>query len=154
MRILAKNCFIVALALLAAPAFAAVDSREIVTVTGTRVLDALKADLDPTKNHYDGITGERIARDIAPLDRYSAFQEFARGLSGPLGRDYYWYGLHDDGHFSPTREFYEAGLLCRDFTEETDHRDVEVFPPSLDMDRREPIIMGTACHEPDGWHFR
>jgi hypothetical protein len=149
---------VLALDLLAGSAVAAVqpgDSRESVTVTGKQTdLDALKADLDPTRDHFDGLTGEKISRDIDPLDRYSAFQEFARGLSGPLGEAYDWHGLRDDGFFRPTREFYEAGLLCRDFTEETNHHSVENPKPLSGIDSRPPMVLGTACRERDGWHFR
>jgi hypothetical protein len=154
-RIAKTCCLLLALNLSAASAFAAQDTRESVTVTGRQTgPDALTADLDPARDHFDGLTGEKIARDIDPLDRYSAFQEFALGLSGPLNESYDWYGLRDDGRFRPTREFYEAGLLCRDFTEETDHRAVETVPPEATMDARPPIVLGTACHERDGWHFR
>jgi hypothetical protein len=55
---------------------------------------------------------------------------------------------------SPAIQFYDAGLLCRDFTEETDHRDVEDPEARTSIDVRPPIVFGTACHEPDGWHFR
>ncbi|HWB97774.1 MAG TPA: hypothetical protein VG672_13765 [Bryobacteraceae bacterium] len=156
-------CSIMALTF-GASAFAAVDmrlnpresARESIRVPGAG--PAMTADLDPAKDHFGGLTGEKIARDIDPLDRYSAFAQFARGLSGPLNEDYDWHGLRDDGHFRPTREFFEAGLLCRDFVEETDHRGVEVFPPRLNMDldmgRRDAILLGTACRERDGWHFR
>ncbi|HVZ27204.1 MAG TPA: hypothetical protein VG798_00975 [Rhizomicrobium sp.] len=151
-----RGCILLmALSLLGGAAFAADDSRETVTVTGqSPVIGAMTADLDPTRTHFGGLTGEKISRDIDPLDRYSAFREFARGLSGPLGEWYNWHGLRDDGHFRPTREFYEAGLLCRDFTEETVHRQVEVFPPQAAMDVRPPLVLGTACREEDGWHFR
>jgi hypothetical protein len=122
----------------------------------------MTADLDPAKDHFEGLTGEKIARDIDPPDRISAFQQFARGLSGPLNQSYDWHGLHDDGRFRPTREFTEAGLLCRDFVEETDHHDVEIFPPPAGtqagsdggMDFKVPVVLGTACREADGWHFR
>jgi surface antigen len=165
MRAITKSTCSLVLALnllLGGSALAAVappDSRESVTVTGKRTdLDAMKADLDPTRDHFGGLTGEKIARDIDPLDRYSAFHEFARGLAGPLGESYDWYGLRDNGRFRPTREFYEAGLLCRDFVEETDHRGEEDGPGNAEQQSRiqfrEPILMGTACRENDGWHFR
>ena len=156
MHTLARNCALVlSLMLPASTAFAAVvpqDRSETVTVTGDRA--ALTADLDPTNDHFDGLTGDKIAHDIDPLDRYDAFRQFAKGLTGPLGETYDWHGLRDDGTFRPTREYTEAGLLCRDFTEETNHRDVESSVPQAGMDDREPIILGTACHERDGWHFR
>jgi surface antigen len=143
-----------------APAMAQ-DNRETVTVTGTGVHpDALTADLDPTKEHFNGLTGDKISRGIDPLDRQSAFTAFAKGLTGPLMTEYDWQGLHDDGHFRPTREYQEAGLLCRDFTVETDHHRMETLGqpnntlgPSQ-IDTRAPVVMGTACREGDGWHFR
>ncbi len=158
MRAITKNCGpVLALAFLCGSAFAAVqDSRESVTVMARQAdADMMKADLDPARQHFDGLTGEAISRDIEPLDRYSAFRVFAKGLDGPLMESYDWYGLRDDGNFRPTREFFTAGLLCRDFTEETDHHDAEEsqVPPAR-FDFRRPVVMGTACHERDGWHFR
>ena len=157
MRIFKRSCCLVlTLGFLCGPGFAAAETpSETVTVTGNRpLLDLMKGDLDPTKEHFDGLTGEKISRDIDPLDRYDAFLVFARGLSGPLGEAYNWHGLRDDGLFRPTREFFEAGLLCRDFVEETNHHGVESLEPNKNIDRRQPIILGTACHERDGWHFR
>jgi hypothetical protein len=148
---------VLAASLLGSSAFAAMDNRETITVTGKQaVLDAMTADLDPSKDHYSGFTGEQIARDIDPVDRTSAFREFAIGLSGPLDRFYDWRGLREDGVFVPTREFYDAGLLCRDFSEETDHQPPEDRSQqnSIAVDIRPPIVFGTACHESDGWHFR
>jgi surface antigen len=136
------------------------DNRETVTVTGTGVQpDALTADLDPTKEHITGLTGDKISHVIDPLDRQSAFMAFAKGLNGPLMTDYDWQGLRDDGHFRPTREYQEAGLSCRDFTIETDHHRMatgqtnDALGPSQ-IDVRAPVIIGTACREGDGWHFR
>lgn len=141
-------CLVLVLELLSNPGLAA--DPESVTVTGTADKDMLRGDLDPTRTQFRGLTGEQISRAIDPLDRESAFREFARGLSGPLGESYDWHGLRDDGRFRATREFREAGLLCRDFTAETSRRGAYAPKP-------EPvsaIVMGTACREPDGWYFR
>ena len=137
---------------LAGAAFAAVD-QESVTVTANGIA-ALTADLDPLKDFPDGVTGERIARDINKVDRYDAYRAFARGLSGPLEETYDWHGLRDDGQFIPTRQFDEAGLLCRDFTEETAHHGTEGFDPKIGIEPRSTTVFGTACRERDGWHFR
>ena len=128
---------------------------EAVTVTGTQAsTDPLKADLDPLKDHPDSVTGERIASDIKPVDRYDAYRAFAKGLSGPLEETYDWHGVKDDGQFIPTRQFDEAGLLCRDFTEETSHHGTEGYDPKVDIEPRSTMVFGTACREGDGWHFR
>lgn len=158
MSIRTKSCTLVlALSLLGGTGFTALaqDNRESVTVTAQRPnLDTMKADLDPTRDHFDGLTGDKISRDIDRLDRYDAFRVFALSLTGPLGESYDWHGLRDDGRFRPTREFTEAGLLCRDFTEETNHHGLETSVPTNGTDTRSPIVLGTACREPDGWHFR
>jgi surface antigen len=156
MRIITKCCSLVlVLELLSNSGFAAGADPETVTVTGRQPdRDTMAGDLDPTNTHFHGLTGEQISRDIDPLDRESAFREFARGLSGPLGESYDWHGLRDDGRFRATREFREAGLLCRDFTEETSHRSVEALMPETTSDGGNTIVMGTACREPDGWYFR
>jgi hypothetical protein len=157
-KVLKSSSLVLALTLLGGSSFAAVvpDSSETVTVTGQQPgIELQKGDLDPMKDHFDGLTGEKISRDIDRLDRTDAFREFARGLTGPLGQTYDWHGLRDDGQFRPTREFYEAGLLCRDFTEETNHHGLESpVPQNTATDVRQPIILGTACRERDGWHFR
>jgi surface antigen len=132
-------------------------SRPDETVVVTADPLALTADLDPAKRSFDSWTGQQIARDIDPSDRYFAFQAFARGLSGPLNQFYDWHGLRDDGFFIPARQFNEAGLLCRDFSERTEHHGGEGYDPQnpqIAADDRPPVVFGTACHQPDGWHFR
>src|SRR5262249_13811317 len=111
--------------------------------------------LDPTRDHLDGFTGEQISRDIDRDDRYSAFQVFNKGLSGPLNDFYDWQGLHERGFFIPTREFDEAGLLFRDSPEKTEHQGSEGLDPMHNpFEDRPDVVFGTACHERDGWHFR
>lgn len=160
MRMLSKYGLILAVGLLGSSAVAAQlpgDDHESITVPGARPdLPDLTGDLDPSKAHFDGLTGQTIARDILPEDRSSAFQELANSLTGPLGKTYEWHGPHDDGVFIPTREYDEAGLLCRDFWEQTDHRASEGYDPldRFQFDDRSPIIPGSACRESDGWHFR
>jgi hypothetical protein len=116
----------------------------------------LTADLDPARDHADSLTAEQIDRDIAPADRYSAFQEFSKGLSGPLNDFYDWQGVYDSGMFIPTHEFTEAGYVCRDFSEKTRHSGTEGYDPMsrYNFDDRPMVVFGTACHERDGWHFR
>jgi len=158
LRLFARSCgLVLMLSLLNSSVCAAVETHETetVTITGQRPdFDFLKGDLDPTAEHFEGLTGEKISRDIDPLDRYDAFMAFARGLTGPVGDVYDWHGLRDDGFFRPTREFFQAGLLCRDFVEETNHHGVESLAPNKNTDSRPPIVLGTACRERDGWHFR
>ena len=112
-RFLKSTGLAFALVLLGSSAFAAVTPNESVTVQGAQ--GGLTADLDPAKDHPDGFTAEQIDRDINPADRYSAFQEFSKGLVGPLNDFYDWQGVYESGSFIPTHEFREAGLLCRDF---------------------------------------
>ena len=156
MRPITKCCTLVlALGLLGNSGFTAAADPETVTVTGKQAdQDLMRGDLDPTSSHFHGLTGEQISRDIDPLDRESAFREFARGLAGPLGESYDWHGLRDDGRFRTTREFHEAGLLCRDFTAETAHRGIGAPRPEENRPGSSSIVMGTACREPDGWYFR
>ena len=88
MRAVSKACCLVlALTVPGSPAVAQ-DSRESVTITGQTDIDSMTADLDPAQDHFEGLTGDKIARDIDPVDHISAFREFARGLSGALGEDY------------------------------------------------------------------
>jgi hypothetical protein len=154
MMIAKSSVFVVALALVGGSASAAISQdREQVTVQGAQ--GALTADLDPGKDRPDGLTGDQIARDIDPADRYAAFQELNKTLSGPLEEFYDWQGVHERGFFIPTREFDEAGLRCRDFTEQTEHQGSEGLDPMHDPFNEPPsVVFGTACHERDGWHFR
>jgi hypothetical protein len=149
-----RTGLVLALALLSGSAFAVVAPTETVTVQGMR--EGLTADLDPTKDHPDGFTAEQIDRDINPADRYSAFREFSKGLTGPLNDFYDWQGVYESGSFIPTHEFRESGLLCRDFTEQTRHQGSEGYDPMslYNFDDRPLVVFGTACRERDGWHFR
>lgn len=163
MRTAMKCGLILALGLLGSSAWAQSlpdEDHETVTVPGERPsVPELKADLDPTKDQYNGMTGRMITQDIRPEDRSMAFQELAKSLSGPLDENYAWHGAVDDGVFIPTREYEEDGLLCRDFWQQTDHRGTEGHDPKNTRDRfsfagPSPVMPGTACRESDGWHFR
>jgi surface antigen len=162
MRTAVKCGLILALGLLGRSAWAQApgDAPETITVPGERpALPELNADLDPIKDQYSGMTGRNIQRDIRPEDRTVAFQELARSLSGPLDQTHNWHGAYDDGTFTPTREYEEAGLLCRDFWEQTDHHGTEGYDTrdtrqSFSFAGPSPVRPGTACREHDGWHFR
>ncbi len=162
MQTVTKCGLILALGLLGSSALAAEvpAANESVTVPGERpVLPELKEDLDPTKDNYSGATGRTIARDIRPEDRTVAFQELARSLSGPLDENYSWHGAYDEGVFTPTREYVKAGLLCRDFWQQTDHRGSEGYNTrdtreGFNLSGPSPVTPGSACRESDGWHFR
>lgn len=162
MRTVTKCGLILALGLLGSSALAQEmpNANESVTVPGERpALPELKADLDPTKDQYNSMTGRNIVRDIRPEDRTAAFLELSRSLSGPLDQNYNWNGAYDDGVFIPTREYEEAGLLCRDFWQQTDHRGSEGYDTRDGRNRfnfqgPSPVTPGTACRESDGWHFR
>ncbi len=89
-----------------------------------------------------GVLGNTISKDIDCDDQPAAFQVYATGLNGDIGRRYDW--RHGDayGYFTPVREYRRQGLVCREFTE-TSYR------------RGRPVTRtGTACHERDGhWRF-
>lgn len=146
-----------AFAVIGVSAWAAVsNSVETVTVT-PEAPPALTADLDPMQSHHDSFTGQQIDRDIEQADRHDAFQALARSLVGPLNNFYEWHGFYDQGQFIPTRQFTDAGLLCRDFSEHTQHHLSEGYDPQhpeREFDDRPSVVFGTACREQDGWHFR
>ena len=68
---------------------------------------------------------------------------YSRSLNGDIGRDYDWQHGDNRGTFTSTREYWDGGLLCRDFrtvTYRNGHR----------YERQ-----GTACREADGnWRTR
>jgi surface antigen len=89
-----------------------------------------------------GVLGNTISREIDCDDQPYAFQVYAEGLNGDVGRRYEW--RHGDayGYFTPTREFRRGGAVCRNFTE-TSYRG-----------RNTREHDGTACRSRDGhWHF-
>ena len=52
-----------------------------------------------------GVLGNTIARDIDCDDQPVAFQVYATGLNGEVGRRYEWRHGNTYGYFTPTREF-------------------------------------------------
>jgi len=89
-----------------------------------------------------GVLGNTISKDIDCEDQPAAFQVYATGLDGDIGRRYEWRHGEAYGYFTPVREFRRGGVVCREFTE-TSYR------------RGRPVTRtGTACHERDGhWRF-
>ena len=90
-----------------------------------------------------GLLGNALTRDVDCDDQRYAFNVYADGFNGDIGRRYDWNHGDARGYFTPTREYRDAGLRCRDFTEVTYRHGQEV--------RHE----GTACYERDGyWRMR
>jgi surface antigen len=89
-----------------------------------------------------GVLGNTIARDIDCEDHPYAFQVYATGLNGNIGRRYEWRHGDSYGYFTPTREFRRRDEICREFTE-TSYR------------KGRPVSRnGVACHARDGqWRF-
>ena len=89
-----------------------------------------------------GLLGNTISREIDCEDQPYAFQVYADGLNGNIGRRYEW--RHGDayGYFTPIREFRRGGLVCRNFT-------VVSY-----RGRRSYAHEGAACRARDGhWRF-
>jgi surface antigen len=89
-----------------------------------------------------GVLGNTIARDIDCDDQPAAFQIYATGLNGDIGRRYEW--RHGDayGYFTPVREYRRRGEVCREFTETTYRRG------------RPVTRTGVACRQGEGhWRF-
>ncbi|HXC56650.1 MAG TPA: hypothetical protein VNU97_15230 [Rhizomicrobium sp.] len=90
-----------------------------------------------------GLLGNAISRDIDCDDQRYAYDSYATGLNGEIGHRYDWRHGESYGYFTPTREYNDDGLRCRDFTIDT-WRHGEEYKHD-----------GTACYERDGnWHFR
>jgi len=90
-----------------------------------------------------GLFGHAISHDIDCEDQHYAFNVYDDGLNGDLHRRYEWHHGDHYGYFTPTREFYDRGMRCRDFTAAS-YREGRHFERS-----------GTACYGRDGyWHFR
>lgn len=90
-----------------------------------------------------GLFGNAISRDIDCDDQRYAFDTYATGLNGDVGRRYDWSHGDSHGYFTPTREYYDDGLRCRDFTSVT-------FRHGEEYDHN-----GAACYQRDGtWHVR
>ncbi|MCP5410926.1 MAG: hypothetical protein H6924_02095 [Alphaproteobacteria bacterium] len=89
-----------------------------------------------------GLLGNTIAKDIDCDDQPYAFNVYAEGLNGPVGRRYEWRNGRNYGYFTPTREFRRRGEVCREFTETTWRGG------------RRVTRTGVACHERGGhWRF-
>jgi surface antigen len=90
-----------------------------------------------------GLLGNVITRDIDCEDQPVAFQVYATGLNGDIGRRYDWRNRGNYGYFTPTREFRRRGQVCREFTETTYRGN------------RPPVTRsGVACRETGGhWRF-
>ncbi len=90
-----------------------------------------------------GLLGNTLTRDIDCDDQRYAFDQYATGLNGEIGHRYEWRHGESYGYFTPTREFTDDGLRCREFTTVT-YRHGEEYRHD-----------GTACYARDGnWHFR
>lgn len=91
-----------------------------------------------------GMAGNQIAGDMDCDDRREAFRVYYEGLDGPIGERHEWRRRGGRwGYFTPTREYYDGPVLCRDFEE------------GVWRDEAWRIHTGTACRESDGnWHFR
>jgi surface antigen len=90
-----------------------------------------------------GLLGNALTRDVDCGAQRDAFNSYADGFNGDIGRRYAWHHGPDYGSFTPTREYQEQGLRCRDFTETT-YRGGQ-------QDQHD----GSACYERDGnWHMR
>ena len=89
-----------------------------------------------------GVLGNTITRDIDCDDQPAAFQVYATGLNGEVGRRYEWRHGDSYGYFTPVREYRRRGELCREFTE-TSYR------------RGRPVTRtGVACRQGEGhWRF-
>ncbi|MEI9989698.1 MAG: hypothetical protein WDM86_06635 [Rhizomicrobium sp.] len=89
-----------------------------------------------------GLFGHAVTHDIDCDDQRYAFNVYADGLNGDIGRRYEWRHGDSYGYFTPTREYSEDGLRCRAFTSVT-WRHGEEFHHD-----------GSACYGRDGyWHF-
>lgn len=89
-----------------------------------------------------GLLGNTVSREIDCEDQPVAFNVYATGLNGPIGRRYEWRHGNDHGDFTPVREFRRKGEVCREF-KETSYRGRENHSHD-----------GTACRSKDGhWRF-
>ena len=90
-----------------------------------------------------GLLGNALSRDIDCDDQRYAFDSYSRSLNGDIGRDYDWQHGDNRGTFTSTREYWDGGLLCRDFRTVT-YRNGQRYERQ-----------GTACREADGnWRTR
>ncbi len=90
-----------------------------------------------------GLLGNAISRDVDCDDQRAAFNVYADGLNGDIGRRYEWRHGASYGTFTPTREYYDGGQRCRAFTTVT-YRGGQTYTRD-----------GVACYDRDSyWHFR
>lgn len=90
-----------------------------------------------------GLLGNALTQNIDCDDQHVAFNVYADGLNGDIGRRYEWHRGPDYGYFTPTREYFDDGVRCREFTTTTWSHG------------REFSRSGVACYRRDGyWHFR
>jgi len=89
-----------------------------------------------------GLFGHAVSHDIDCDDQRYAFNVYADGLNGDIGHRYDWSHGDSRGYFTPTREYSEHGMRCREFTTVTWRHGEEL--------RHD----GSACYGRDGyWHF-
>ena len=89
-----------------------------------------------------GLLGNTISREIDCEDQPYAFNVYATGLNGEIGRRYEWRHGEGRGEFTPIREFRRRGEVCREFRE-VSYRGREVHTHD-----------GVACRREDGhWRF-
>ncbi|MEJ1969930.1 MAG: hypothetical protein WDN03_15040 [Rhizomicrobium sp.] len=90
-----------------------------------------------------GLLGNALSRDVDCDDQRYAFDTYADGFNGEIGRRYEWRHGDSYGYFTPTREYADAGSRCRDFTTTT-YRGGRTYTHD-----------GTACYGRDGyWHIQ
>ncbi|HEX5279194.1 MAG TPA: RT0821/Lpp0805 family surface protein [Micropepsaceae bacterium] len=89
-----------------------------------------------------GLLGNTISREIDCDDQPYAFNVYATGLNGEIGRRYDWHHGEARGEFTPIREFRRRGEVCREFRETSWHG------------RESHTHNGIACRRDDGhWRF-
>ena len=89
-----------------------------------------------------GLLGNQLTKDVDCDDQRYAFQTYNDGLNGDLNREYQWHHGDRYGTFTSQREYYDHGMVCRDF-HTANYRDGQ----RMERD-------GRACRQTDGyWHF-
>jgi surface antigen len=87
--------------------------------------------------------GVALTHDIVCGDQSDAADAFRASLNGEIGRFYPWYHGDHYGTFLITREYRDAGIVCRDF-HAVSYREGYRFSDD-----------GTACRNGDGaWQTR
>ncbi len=89
-----------------------------------------------------GLFGHAVTHDIDCDDQRYAFNVYADGINGDIGHRYDWRHGDSYGYFTPTREYTEDGLRCREFATVTWRHGEAIHHD------------GSACYGRDGyWHF-